>query len=316
MKKIIFFGSDQYSAIVLKELLDIKMTVSSVITTRPKPKGRDGVIVPNPVDIEANKREIKVLYYPENNEDMNNFIASIGLGEATTGLTASFPRLLPPSLICAFASQLYNIHPSLLPQYRNVAPVPYALAMGDEITGVSIFEIGNGIDNGQIVAQADHAILPTDTTPIMLGKLFSLGTKLLVHFLQNPNDRELTDGIRVMRSADLIFTRRLSRESAYIEWPVLLQLIEDQPLSIGVTTNPLITLRLQHHPDRNKNILVDMIRAHEGYEKVWSIAETKKGQVQIALSCDLSRNSELSVLIAGKPKPITWSQFQSIYLSQ
>ena len=308
MTNLIFFGSDRFSAVVLTELIQQSHTPILVVTDQPKPKGKKGQIEPNEVEKLAKDQDIKVLYYQDNKDELINFIER----EKSTGLSASFPHLFPPNIISAFGGQLYNLHPSLLPQYRNVAPGPYALAMGDTVTGISLFPIGIGIDNGELVAQQSEPILPEDTTTSLLTRLFTIGAKLFIHFLANPQDPSLTSSIPVMRSSELIFTRKLTRESGYLEWDIVQKLVKNKDISANDTTNPLIKLRLNHYPDRTKNILLDLIRSLDGYEKVWTKTITKKRELILSLS--FSDKNELMILIAGKPKPISMSNFTKIYL--
>lgn len=313
--KLVFFGSDRFSAVVLKALLTHDPSlVTLVITDPPKPTGRQKVLTPNPVENLANTQNIKVSYYQANNDDLINFIKD----KNPVGLSASFPHLFPSSLIKLFDNKLYNLHPSLLPQYRNVAPGPYAIAMGDTVTGISLFPIGIGIDNGQLVGQQKEVILPADTTSTLLTRLFTIGTQLFIKFLSDPNDSTLTSDIPIMRSSELIFTRKLTRESGFIEWNVLQNLIDNKPIILEETKNLLIKLRLTHHPDRTSNILPDLIRALDGYEKVWTTALNKSGDLHVSLS--LVPNHKLSTInrilfqIPGKPRPISYNDFVKYYL--
>jgi methionyl-tRNA formyltransferase len=305
-----FFGSDRFSAVVLSELVKQNHRPSLVVTDLPKPKGRKGEITPNEVDLLAKNHNLKVLYYQSNNEELINYINT----HHSIGLSASFPHLFPPSIINAFDGRLYNLHPSLLPQYRNVAPGPYAIAMGDTVTGISLFPISVGIDNGELVAQQQEKILPTDSTTTLLTRLFTIGTQLFLKFLSDPNNPNLTAGIPVMSSSELIFTRKLNRESGFIEWDIVQKLINNKPITKDETSNPLIKLRLAHHPERTTNILLDLIRALDTYEKVWTIAETRKGEIIISLSLDPNNQKSVLVLVSGKPNPTTLKLFESNYL--
>ena len=234
-------------------------------------------------------------------------------GVIPLGLSASFPYLFPPEIITQFNGLLYNLHPSLLPQYRNVAPVPYALAMGDQVTGITLQKIDAKIDHGEIVAQLKEPILPTDTTTTLLHRLFTKGAELFFKHLITPSG----PGPAGPGPADtLIFTRKLTGQSGYLEWPVVLKLIHNQPITADNTTNPLINLRLTHHPDRTHNILPDLIRALTGYEKVWTLAPTKKGDLRISFAIPQlpATNYQILVLVPGKPRPISWSDFAKYYL--
>lgn len=309
---LIFFGSDRFSAVVLSELIKQNHSPTLVVTDPPKPKGRKGEITPNEVDLLAKSHTLKVLYYQSNNEELINYINT----HHPIGLSASFPHLFPSSIINAFDGSLYNLHPSLLPQYRNVAPGPYAIAMGDTVTGISLFPISIGIDNGELVAQQQEKILPTDTTTSLLTRLFIRGTQLFLKFLSDPNNPNLTAGIPVMRSSEIIFTRKLTRESGFIEWDIVQKLINNKPITKDETSNPLIKLRLTHHPERSANILHDLIRGLDGYEKVWSKAKIKNSQMLISLVLDEIHNSlfDIRVLIPGKARPIPYVDFTKYYL--
>lgn len=298
MQPLVFFGSDQYSALVLSKLLTTpRIDIRAVVTTRHEPS--------NPVEKTAKDHNIKYAYYQSNNNELIKYI-----NKETVGLSASFPRLFPPSIINEFNGQLYNLHPSLLPQYRNVAPVPYAISMGDTVTGISIFPVRVGIDNGPLVAQKKHIIKQADTTPTLLSQLFTEGTDLFLQFIENPSDPTLTKDILVYKSKELIFTRKLTRESGYLEWPLLLSLLSHKRIVQSETSNPLIKLRLSHYPDRDSNILRDLIRALEGYEKVWTIAPTRKGDLLL----EITSADPAKVKLAGKPKSITWPDFEHYYL--
>lgn len=305
---IIFFGSDRFSSVVLNELISKNHAPKLVITDQPKPKGKKGIIEPNEVEIIANNQKLKVLYYQSNLDELINYVNQT----KSIGLSASFPHLFPPSIINAFGGKLYNLHPSLLPQYRNVAPGPYAIAMGDKVTGISIFPIGIGIDNGELVAQLTEPINKENTTTTLLTRLFINGTKLFLNYLNEPNNREFAANIPIYRSSELIFTRKLKRDSGYIEWDTLQKLIVNKPITKDDTANPLIKLRLTHHPERTDNILINLIRGLDTYERVWTVAKTKKGELQLTLS--LSPSGEIMVLIPGKPRPIPYKDFEKNYL--
>ena len=325
MPIIIFFGSDRFSAVVLGELIKQNHAPKLVVTDPPKParnashsdaggpKGKKGVIVPNQVENLAVTQSINVAYYPSKSESPNNLlelIANHSSQGVITGLSASFPHLFTPSIINAFGGSLYNLHPSLLPQYRNVAPGPYAIAMGDKVTGISLFPIGIGIDNGQLVGQHKEPITTADTTSTLLTRLFTIGTKIFIDYLSGIT-QEPAHHSEAQKSEGWIFTRKLTRESGFIEWDIVQKLINNKPITKDEISNPLIKLRLTHHPERTENILSDLIRALDTYERVWTLAKTRKGELQLTLS--LSPSGEIMVLIPGKPKPISYSQFLSNY---
>jgi len=325
MSALVFFGSDQYSATVLDQLMvNGQWSIVNIVTDQ-KPES-------NPVEKLAKQHNLKVFYYPPNPAEMSNFINNLLFAidhrSSTIGLCASFDHLLPAEVITIFEGRLYNLHPSLLPQYRNVAPVPYALAMGDTVTGITLQRIDAKIDHGEIVAQVEEPILDSDTSPLLLHRLFAKGAEMFLSY--EPCNPINNYKVRNFATPEpLIFTHRLTPASGFLEWPILLKLITNQPLctssatapekclqtqsSLGDpdTTNPLIQLRLTHFPTRQDNILHDLVRGLSGWERVWTVTPTTKGEVRLTIESVLPN---LTVKLAGKPKAITWPDFTKYYL--
>jgi methionyl-tRNA formyltransferase len=308
MHSLIFFGSDKYSALVLKHLLESqKVTIAVVVTDQAKPKDRGLVTEPFPVEKLAIEHSLKVLYYPSNNEEMNTFIDTLKSTirvEINLGLCASFDHLVPSEITNLFNGHLYNLHPSLLPQYRNVSPVQYALALGDAQTGITLFRITTDIDNGEILGQTISKIEETDTTPTLSNKLFPLGAELVIGLIEN--DLRPLPFPTATQAKELVFTKRLTRDSGHIEWPVLLKLIKGDSVEPSETQNPLLHLALKH-----TSSLDNVLRALTPWPTIWTMAQTKKGELRLTLE---SVKPQVMVKLAGKPKAISWSDFTQYYL--
>jgi methionyl-tRNA formyltransferase len=131
----------------------------------------------SPVEKLAREHNLDVSYYPTIPYDLQPTTSQIGL-------CASFDHLIPQDVITQFGGNLYNLHPSLLPQYRNVSPVQYAIALGDKETGITLFRISPGIDDGETIAQASESILESDTTATLTPRLFAKGGQLFIDALK------------------------------------------------------------------------------------------------------------------------------------
>jgi len=308
MRSLIIFGSDQYSKIVLASLLS--QSIVLVVTDRPKPKGKPQIIESNPVEKLALKHHLNITYYPDNDKELNNFTKSLPPDDIL-GLCASFDHLLPSAIITLFKGNLFNLHPSLLPQYRNVSPVQYAIALGDQKTGITLFKITSGIDNGEIVGQITEPILSTDTTPTLTSRLFSLGSQLFCSFLAKPNPPT-----PAQPPSPLIFTKRLTRDSGFVEWALLYTLLQNKPISPSDSTNKLLQLRLEKQlsGDSPTSILSDLIRALTPWPSVWSTVKTKKGELRLSVLVDAQSPSSFLLHLAGKPNPINLADFSKYYL--
>lgn len=324
MKNIIFFGSDIYSSTVLSKLLESNLFTSiSVVTDRPKSNDKSKKVEPNPVENIAIAHKLKVSYYPSLAEGTSKLVEVLKnwiVASQTCGLCASFDHLLPSEIIELFNGDLYNLHPSILPQYRNVSPVQYALALGDKKTGITLFRISVGIDNGEIISQAEENITPNDTTISLTPRLFSLGAELFITCIKNGFTPSHID----IDSNNLIFTKRLSRDSGYIEWDIIKKLLNNTLPTGQDTENTILKLRL----DRNLSedglaILNDLVHAFTPWPTVWTYVPIKrnvKGSQEIGGKTVLRISietviPEVKIKISGKPNAISWADFQKYYLS-
>ena len=323
MNNLIFFGSDQYSAVTLATLLEHRSAgklENIIVVTDQRAGGSE-------VEKLANKHNLLVSYYPTNPDEMINFVSTLKswfVNTLYTGLCASFDHLIPANIIELFAGNLYNLHPSLLPQYRNVSPVQYAIAMGDKVTGITLFRISPGIDDGEIIAQSEEPIISDDTTQSLTPRLFKKGAEL---FLLAITNKFAPTGLpENWRTGELIFTHRLTRDSGFIEWPALHKLLTNQPISPSETKNELLTLRLgsdlkgSAQPADSKagrsdpegiKIISDLLRALTPWPTVWTTIPTKKGELRVVLE---SVTPDAKLKIAGKPNAISLSDFEKYYL--
>ena len=310
MNNLIFFGSDQYSATALATLLEHRDTgklENIAVVTDQKAGGTE-------VEKLANAHNLLVSYYPTNPDEMNNFIklltSDFSLRTSTAGLCASFDHLIPNNIIELFAGNLYNLHPSLLPQYRNVSPVQYAIALGDTVAGITLFRISPGIDDGEIIAQTEEPIISDDTTQSLTPRLFKKGAELFLVAITNqfaptglPENR---------RTGELVFTHRLTRDSGFIEWPTLHKLLNDKPISPSESKNELLTLRLGRTQGSAPTAIVsDLLRALTPWPTIWTTIPTKKGELRVSLE---SVTPNIKLKIAGKPNAISLSDFTKYYL--
>ena len=177
--KIVFFGSPEFSAIILEKLAKNNFKPVLAITSLDKPVGRDQVLTSSVTKILAEKYGIPVLQ-PKDLEDPV-FKQVLGNIQPDLIVVAAYgPPYLPDWLLAFPKYGCLNLHPSLLPKYRGASPIPYAILNNEKETGVTIMRMSEKIDGGDILAQEKLEILPTDTTLILTRKLADLGGSLLI----------------------------------------------------------------------------------------------------------------------------------------
>lgn len=175
--RIVFFGTPDFAVASLKALIEAKKNVVGVVTAPDKPAGRGHKLQPSPVKEFAQEQELLVLQPPNLKDE--NFIAELAALKADLQIVVAF-RMLPEIVWNMPKLGTYNVHGSLLPDYRGAAPINWAIINGEKETGVTTFKLQHAIDTGNILDQAKTEIGPNDNFGEVYYRLMDLGAHLLV----------------------------------------------------------------------------------------------------------------------------------------
>ena len=186
-KEIVFLGTPEVAALVLKKLLDASnlpdatFNVSAVVSQPGRPKGRSRHPTPTPVETLALQSGLAPdqILCPERATDPV-FLDTLAALAPDLCITAAYGNYLPTTFLSIPRYGTLNIHPSLLPKYRGAAPVQRTLQDGVAVTGVSLLYTVKAMDAGPILAQQKVPVSPDIQAPELLHQLFSLGTDLLL----------------------------------------------------------------------------------------------------------------------------------------
>ena len=176
---LVFFGTVDYSATVLDNLLGAGIAIEAFITKPDLKKGRGQKLQAPAVKTIAENYNVTV-YQPENLTQMRDAIAQTSRFGA---ILVSFGKIIPQDIIDSFELGIINLHPSLLPKYRGPSPIESAIYNGEQLTGVSIMTLNDKMDAGAIYAQAPVEITPTTTASQLYQQTAQLGSKLLIQIL-------------------------------------------------------------------------------------------------------------------------------------
>jgi methionyl-tRNA formyltransferase len=191
-KKLIFLGTPAVAALVLKELLmkaRHSLQVILVVSQPPSPSTRGHALTPSPVHALALEEGIPVLT-PENAKDPE-FLETLRALEPDLCLTAAYGQILSDDFLKIPKLGTVNIHPSLLPSFRGAAPVQRTLEAGLTETGVSVLFTVKAMDAGPIIVQEKIPLDDHITAPLLLEKLFILGTRAFIKSLSRLFHNEL-----------------------------------------------------------------------------------------------------------------------------
>ncbi|WP_205272033.1 methionyl-tRNA formyltransferase [Lactococcus taiwanensis] len=215
--KIIFMGTPQFAATVLKGLIDSNQYEILAVVTQPDRKvGRKQELRMTPVKELALTVNLPVLQ-PEKlsgSVEMTQIMALLESGEVGI-VTAAFGQFLPGKLLDA-AQFAVNTHASLLPKYRGGAPIHYAIMNGEKEAGVTIMEMIRKMDAGDMIAQASTPILEEDNVGTMFEKLAFVGRDLLLETLPKYLTGELSP--QAQNEDEVTFSPNISPEEEKIDW--------------------------------------------------------------------------------------------------
>jgi len=215
MVKIIFFGSSEYSVIILKQLLQIPdFKVQAVFTKPDKAVGRQQIITANPVSAFAKTNHLP-LFQPE--EFDSNLQSTISNLHPDLGLVVAYgPPYFTQDMIDIPPYKIVNIHPSPLPQYRGATPGPWQIINGETTSAVTFFQIDALPDHGPIITQIPLKITPTETAATFYQKAFTLAATnlepVLKSYLTHPNS--LTPQDHTQKS----YFPKFTKDTAKIDW--------------------------------------------------------------------------------------------------
>ncbi|GAB2788017.1 methionyl-tRNA formyltransferase [Rhabdobacter roseus] len=175
--RIIFMGTPDFAVPSLRILVENGCEVVAVITAPDRPSGRGLKLTPSPVKQYALERGILVLQ-PEKLKE-STFLEQLRQLRADLQVVVAF-RMLPEVVWSMPGRGTFNLHASLLPQYRGAAPINWAVINGETQTGVTTFFIEKEIDTGKIIFQEKEAIHPDDTAGTLYERLMQKGAELVL----------------------------------------------------------------------------------------------------------------------------------------
>ncbi|MBR9854280.1 MAG: methionyl-tRNA formyltransferase, partial [Algicola sp.] len=175
--RIVFMGTPDFAVQSLKKILEAGLNVVGVITAPDRPAGRGRKVQESAVKQFAVQHQLKVLQ-PANLKD-ESFLEELSSLEANLQVVVAF-RMLPKVVWRMPEYGTFNLHASLLPQYRGAAPINWAIINGETETGATTFFIDEKIDTGSIILQKTEKISEKDSAGTLHDRLMELGADLVV----------------------------------------------------------------------------------------------------------------------------------------
>src|SRR6266849_3465223 len=180
---LVFCGTPRFAVPTLERLIEAGHSVPLVVTQPDRPRGRGMEVAISPVKDAAMRLGIAVQQPAsiKNNAEFRDQLAAI---RPDAIIVVGYGRIIPQWMIDLPRLGNLNLHASLLPKYRGAAPIQWAIARGESVTGVTTMRIDAGLDTGDILMQRDIAIGREDTADTLSPKLASIGADLMVETLR------------------------------------------------------------------------------------------------------------------------------------
>lgn len=217
--KIVYMGTPHFAVAPLDELIRNNYNVVAVITTPDKKAGRGHKVQSGPVKDFALKHNIPVLQ-PEKLRD-EEFLNELNSFNADLQIVVAF-RMLPKVVWNMPKLGTFNLHASLLPQYRGAAPINWAIINGEKKTGVTTFFLDEKIDTGKIIFQAETGIAEEDNAGTLHDKMMKIGAELVVKTVDAIDKNLLKtvsqDDVIQKTSLELKDAPKIFKEDCHLNW--------------------------------------------------------------------------------------------------
>ena len=221
--KVVFFGTPDFARASLEAIHTSAHEVVGVVTVADKASGRGQKVHQSPVKTYAVEHDLP-LFQPEKlrNEE---FLSQIQSLNADIFVVVAF-RMMPKVLFSMPRLGTFNLHASLLPDYRGAAPINYAVINGETKSGVTTFFINEKIDEGNILLQAETEISPEDNAGTLHDRLMEIGAKLVVKTLDGLAEGKLTE-IPQNQKENPKTAYKIFKEDTKIDWEKEVEVIHN-----------------------------------------------------------------------------------------
>lgn len=191
MFDLVFCGTPQFAVPTLEKLVASGFRVKLVVTQPDRPSGRGMEVVASPVKRAAIELDLPVIQ-PDKIKNNDEFRGRLQQIAPEAIIVVGYGRIIPQWMIDLPPLGNINLHASLLPKYRGAAPIQWAIAMGEQVTGVTTMRINAGLDTGDILQQIEEHITAEDTAVTLAPRLAQAGAEVMISTLAGLNNGTIT----------------------------------------------------------------------------------------------------------------------------
>jgi methionyl-tRNA formyltransferase len=207
---LVFCGTPRFAVPTLDKLLAAGFVVSLVVTQPDRPRGRGLELAPSPVKARAAELGLPITQ-PEKIKNNQEFQSRLSALTPDAIIVVGYGRMIPQWMLDLPRYGNINLHASLLPKYRGAAPIQWAIARGESVTGVTTMRIDSGLDTGDILLQRQVPIAPEENAETISPRLAAIGAELMIETMRglqagkvqpHPQDNGLATLAPVLKKED------------------------------------------------------------------------------------------------------------------
>lgn len=221
--RVIFMGTPDFSVGALKALAENGYEIAGVVTQPDKPRGRGKASAMTPVKEAA--LELGLTVYQPSRVREQSFMDTVRALNPDVIVVSAFGQIIPKALLELPRYGCVNIHASLLPKYRGAAPIQWAVMDGEPVSGVTIMQMDEGLDTGDMLAKTEVPLEPDETGGSLFDKLSRAGAELLIRTLPALEQGTLTPEKQPLESPTA-YARMIRKEDGRIDWNLEAEAIE------------------------------------------------------------------------------------------
>jgi methionyl-tRNA formyltransferase len=212
--RIVFMGTPAFAVPSLEAVAGAGHQVLAVYTQPDRPKGRGQQLAASPVKEAALRLGLPVRQ-PERVR-RPEVVSELAADSADAMIVVGYGQIIPQAIIDLPRHGIINVHASLLPKYRGAAPIQWAIANGETVTGVTTMQIDAGLDTGDVLLTAETAVGPDETALELGPRLAAIGAELLVETLRRAESGTLVR--HPQNHADATYAPILKKEDGLLDW--------------------------------------------------------------------------------------------------
>ena len=213
--KIVYMGTPDFAVGTLRELIRSEHEVAAVVTQPDKPKGRGKAMQATPVKEEAVSCGIPV-YQPQKVRE-ESFVEILEAIAPDVIVVVAFGQIIPKKILDLPKYGVLNVHASLLPKYRGAAPIQWAVIDGEQESGVTIMQMNEGLDTGDMLLAEKVTLAEEETGGSLFDKLSEVGAKLLVKTLDQLAKGEIRP-VKQPEESPTAYARMIKKADGRIVW--------------------------------------------------------------------------------------------------